>query len=246
MLIVVMVIVFVLAGLSTSLLMASRTRADRTEADKEDVKSVEAAEAGLDAAIANLNAGGTGCLGIGWYSTNNPADADYATLSEGKEGVDVNGDGFPNSAEVAAGGWYVTDKDGGGRDNVAYSADGYTPPPSKEQEDQPWARPQPAEFDFYTHAKTFGDVRYYTYAVPWGSDGIDNDGANGVDDEEEEGWYTIYSTGFSSEYLSRFSVDANSPLGKFTTVEVIVEQLEAEFEVKAALDFIVAPFVPAP
>src|SRR6185295_15705733 len=67
-LIVAMVIVLLLSGLSASLLMEMTTRSERTEVDAEDVKSFEAAEAGLDAAIRNLNTGGNGCIGLGWTS----------------------------------------------------------------------------------------------------------------------------------------------------------------------------------
>ena len=65
-LIVTMTIVLILSGLSLVLLQEIRTRAFRTEVDGEDVKAFEAAEAGLDAAIRNLNTGGTGCIGLGW------------------------------------------------------------------------------------------------------------------------------------------------------------------------------------
>ena len=50
-LIVAMAIVMILAGLSMVLMNEMRTRAQRSEADGEDVKAFEAAEAGMDAAL---------------------------------------------------------------------------------------------------------------------------------------------------------------------------------------------------
>ena len=110
-LIVAMAIVMLLAGVTTALLMELHTRADRTEADKEDVKSFEAAEAGLDAAIANLNAGGNGCLGIGWWTGSRSNEAKPHSDTEA-DPVDLDDDGFPDSNEVAdsTDAWWIGDK----------------------------------------------------------------------------------------------------------------------------------------
>ena len=73
----------------------------------------------------------------------------------------------------------------------------------------------------------YGDVRYFTYAVPWKTDGIDNDGNGIVDDDPEKDWYTIWSTGFSNPA---------TPQGKFTTVEMIGRRLPVDFNIEAALE----------
>lgn len=222
--IVSMAIVMLLAGLATTLLFEMQTRAERSEADIEDVKSFEAAEAGVDAALQSLNTGGNGCLGIGWTG-------------------DANGNGFPDANEITSGGWHR------GLDGVGYSASGYQAPPGLETVDSPYARPQPQEFNFYAHGIIMGDIRFYTYAVPWRNDGLDNDG-NGVTDgtsstdPNEQDWYTIYSTGFSNDYLARLSTNPNNPIGRFTTVEIIAKRLssDANFEVDAALSIFTKPF----
>lgn len=233
-LIVAMAIVLLLAGLATTLLFEMQTRSDRSEADVEDIKSFEAAEAGVDAALHSINTGGNGCLGFGWNG-------------------DLNGDGFPQSNEVSTGGWYCNApsqwSSNAGLDGVTFSATGYINPPGKATKDSPYPRPQPQEFNFYTYAVRMGDIRYYTFAVPWKKDGIDNDNNGVIDgtstnDPNEQDWYTIYSTGFSDEYLSRLSRNPNNPIGRFTTVEVIAKQLssDSKFQVEAALTLMAKPF----
>ncbi len=253
-LIVVMAIVMLFAGLSSAMLMDLQTRSNRTEADKEDVKSFEAAEAGLDAAIANLNVGGNGCLGIGWYEAgkrSTEGNLDKADLVDDGAGSATD-NGFPDSDEVVHGGWHV------GMDNQPYDfkSDGYEAPLARAVRDQmvrlengnpktyDLPRPQPREFNFFVHAIHYGDVRYFTYTIHWGKDGIANDQDNEIDEEDEQDWYTIYSTGFSSLYLERLSTDSNSPLGRFSTVEAIVSRLTHTLEMKAALELQFAPKKP--
>ncbi|GMV80910.1 MAG: hypothetical protein AMXMBFR7_20940 [Planctomycetota bacterium] len=223
-LIVAMVIVMLLTGLATSLLLEMQSRSERTEADSEDIKAFEAAEAGLDAAIRSINTGGTGTIGIGWNG-------------------DGNSNGRPDSGEVAAGGWHV------GLDGINF----YPSTDLRRPKTAAWPnqftqkngsviskpRPESAEFDFYTHSKVFGDVRYFTYAHRWEDDGIDNDGVNGVDDPAEREWYTIYSTGFSNPA---------TPDGKFITVEAIARRVitsnSTSITLDAALELQIAPFQP--
>lgn len=215
-LIVAMVIVMLLAGLATSLLMEMQTRSERTEADAEDMKAFEAAEAGLDFAIRSLNTGGNGTIGIGWNG-------------------DTNDNGKPDAGEVSTGGWHT------GLDGTSFytSSDGRRPktaawPNQFTQKNGTviaFPRPEPAEFDFYTHSKVFGDVRYYTYAIPWEKDGVDNDGNGLVDaaDPDEREWFTIYATGFSNPA---------TPDGKFITVEAIGRRVIAvnRLQLDAALE----------
>ncbi|MCZ7647699.1 MAG: hypothetical protein M5U26_20990 [Planctomycetota bacterium] len=217
-LIVAMVIVLLLAGLATSLLMEMQVRSKRVEADSEDAKAFEAAEAGLDWAMRDLNTGGTGTIGIGWNG-------------------DTNGNGLPDDNEVQTGGWHVSNQ--GTRTanpNGPWGCDGAGFYPVTDPRRPKTAafmnqfrqkdgtvkrnpRPEPAEFDFYTHSRVFGDVRFYTYAISWENDGIDNDGnglIDGNDPDNERLWYTIYATGFSNPA---------TPDGKFITVEAIARKV---------------------
>jgi len=256
-LIVTMVVMILLAALATSLMMELRTRADRTEADLEDIKSFEAAEAGVDAAIKNLNSGGNGCLGIGWWKDNR-------ATKEASKGADLNSDGWPQANEVVAGGWHrdiiQVNGENEGDGNVCPRT-GYVAPPGMPKADRmvwtdqnnaahddPLPRPQPQEFDFYTLSMQFGDARYFTFAVPWKNDGIDNDFdglADAADlDKSEDDWYTVYATGFSSDYSMRLSTNPANPLGKFTTVEVIVKKLTSTLALDAALEIQIAPYAP--
>jgi len=260
-LIVTMVVMILLAALATTLLLELSTRADRTEADLEDIKSFEAAEAGLDAAIKSLNNGGNGCLGIGWWVTTRATE-------EASKVADLNSDGWPQANEVTGGGWHrdiiqVNGADEG--DGMVCPRTGYVAPPGMPKADRmawtdgggtahddPMPRPQPQEFDFYSLSMQFGDARYFTFAVPWGNDGIDNDfdgftdghaqeKENGLDEKD---WYTIYSTGFSSDYSMRLSTNPTNPLGKFTTVEAIVKKLTSTLMLDAALEIQIAPYAP--
>lgn len=257
-LIVAMAIVMVLAGLGAVLMNEIRTRSFRTEVHSEDIKSFEAAEAGLDAALRSLNTFGNGCLGLGW--------------------TDVNSDGEITAQEQADGpsdGRYKPLKNDNDKYTLAsvyqdgHSYDEYDasfiPPRGLAKADKTkvydssaplgyimksWPRPQPQEFDFYKHAVTFGDVRYYTIAVSWETDGIDNDG-NGLTDVNpldpsdetypydpgERGWFTIYSTGFSNPA---------TPEGKFTTVEAVGQRLifQNSLQLDAALELQIGEYKP--
>ncbi len=248
-LIVAMAIVMVLAGLSMVLLNEMRTRAFRTEVDGEDVKAFEAAEAGMDAALRSLNTGGSGCLGLGWADSNiRPVNRSGAwELGHWTDGGTMDGDmsigevAVIGSGEVSAGGWQP------GVDGTPYTAVGYVRPEGMAVSntfrtqgsavDTAYPRPEPTEFDFYKHTIVFGDVRYFTYAVAWALDGVDNDGNGQVDDAAEQDWYTVWATGFSNPA---------TPQGKFVTVEAITQRLswDASFQVDAALEVQVDEFKP--
>ena len=147
------------------------------------------------------------------------------------------------TSDVTAGGWVPA------MDNQPFpETGGYKRPIGAWAADKfgstinPWPRPQPSEFNFYAHAMTYGDVRYFTYVIPWASDGIDNDRDGNIDgagnSKTEVDWYTIYSTGFSNP---------STPEGKFITVEASVQRANFKntFDVDSALEFQVAPYKPA-
>jgi len=235
-LIVSMVLVLLLSGLAVALFGDMQVRTTRASYNMEDVKSFEAAEAGLDSAIKDLNNGGTGCLGVGW--------------------TDTNKDGIPQSSEIPADGYRggipdttkpATDPMRYPNDGLRYTGNSYIAPKGGAFHDSIiihsvkyyMARPQPAEFDFYKYSVKLGDTSFYTWAVPWQNDGIDNDGSGVADDASEKDWYTIYATGYCR---------MTNGEGKFTTVEAIVQRISyaAAFNVPAALTIELAPFTPAP
>ncbi len=53
-----------------------------------------------------------------------------------------------------------------------------------------------------------GSGEVYAYSVNWFTDGVDNDGVNGVDDAAEEGYYTIYS-GARDSSVTRYGTTVN-------------------------------------
>lgn len=205
-LIVAMAIVMILAGLSAVLMNEVRTRSFRTEVNSEDVKSFEAAEAGIDAALRSLNTDGNGCVGLGWTDVDGdgkitlweqaggPNDGRFKPVAN--SGYAKWG-GMPNG-DILRDGKYWSEVD------AAFMAPRGLPVQDKYRQNGGQVfnlpRAQPQEFNFYRHAVTFGDVRFFTYVIPWDNDGVGNDG-NGVMDENDAGetdWFTIYSTGFSN------------------------------------------------
>lgn len=164
--------------------------------------------------------------------------------------IDAGGEWTPApNTDIPAGAWQPS------MDNVPFpETSGYVRPKGAWVADTfgsttyTWPRPQPTEFNFYNSATTFGDVRYFTYAIPWIADGIDNDGNGHIDGINNDGvqatvqrqstesdWYTIYSTGFSNPSTAE---------GKFVTVEATVQRVSFQntFNVDSALEFQVGPY----
>jgi hypothetical protein len=247
-LIVSMALVMVLAGLAAVLLNEMRTRAQRSEVDGEDVKAFEAAEAGMDAALRNLNTGGNGCTGLGWSDVKvRPVYMSSGWVLGRWTDLDNDGDmeisevTAIDAGDVSAGGWRPA------MDGVPFSAPGYERPVGQAEVNTfrergaasaaPYPRPEPTEFNFYEHSVVFGDVRYFTYAIAWSLDNLDNDGNGVVDDAAEQDWYTVWSTGFSNPA---------TPQGRFVTVEAVVQRLSWQdtLKVDAALEVQVDEFKP--
>jgi hypothetical protein len=166
-----MVVVVVLAFLAISILTNAQNRSILVELNIEEQKSFQAAEAGVDRAIHDLNMGGTGRLGTtAWQAaTDDPNNNRYPDL--------VGNDLEPNIAPVV-----------------------------------------------------YGDVSFFTYAINWMADGIDNDGNGLVDDAAEEDWFTVYSVGFS-RYM-------HYQEGTYSIIEVNVhrDNMDRTFALDAALE----------
>lgn len=146
----VMILVVVMTGLIWYLLADSAGKMRDTVGLVEASQSFQVAEGGLDRAVADLNAGGSGCLGTSAWI---PGSHDW------------NGNGRPDFGE-----------------------------------------PNVTEI-------SLGTSRYFTHAVNWFTDGVDNDGLNGPDDAGEEGYFTIVAAGVE---------DSQSRYGASTVIEAIL------------------------
>jgi hypothetical protein len=278
-----LVVIVLLVGVAGVAMQQVLARAQRSEVVIDDAKAFEAAEAGLDAAIRDLNAGGSGCLGLGWttnglalrvigkpnFFTGQTGAWDIAVWDDSSAGggnedcaIDANELKKPNFTVIGPGGWDPASSDG-----VLFAGQVYI---DNQQQGSPvydrfkskttghgvshtdancncphWPRPQPREFDFYKHAVTAGDIRFFTFAIPWECDGIDNDGVgvpNG-DDSWEKGWYTIWSTGFVN---NRRADGTYARVYRFATVEACVRRVFnlSKLAPGAAVEFQIAPYSP--
>ena len=283
------VVIVVLVSLSGLVVHQVMVRAQRSEVVIEDTKAFDAAEAGLDAAIRDLNSGGSGCLGLGWnaggktlrvigkagfYSGQTKA-WDIAVWDDSVGGggnadcaIDANELKTPAAAGltgpvVGTGGWDPASSDG-----VLFAGNSIYD--TNQQQGAPvydrfksastghgtshddsnctcphWPRPQPREFDFYKHAVTYGDIRFFTFAIPWECDGIDNDGTGPSNDDNswEKGWYTVWSTGFVN---NRRPDGSYGRVYKFSTVETVVKRVFnlSRLAPGSAVEFQIAPYNP--
>jgi len=74
--------------------------------------------------------------------------------------------------------------------------------------------------------QALGNVAFFTYAIDWFHDGIDNNGDGQVDDRNERNKYTVYSTGIHRG-ITRSGV---TEAGKVVTIEVNVQAMDRDFE----------------
>jgi len=258
-LIVALAIVLLLASVSTVVVMEMSTRARNVEVDLEDIKAFEAAEAGIDAALHDINSAvvyqpkmydaamtrrDPNCLGQLNADGSMPAYSGYALVgpNSGKpitvhvaRKASTNCD--PNCSRPGCLGtslWTAADDlDGNGRPT--------------------WSSQPLNEMDAYHHVirdghgnphklhhlsgalrycedhivpQSLGNVAFFTYAVNWFHNGVDDDNDGVVDGHAERNKYTIYSTGIHRGLVQSGVTEA----GKAVTIEVIVEAMDKDFE----------------
>ena len=208
--IIAMAIIILLAGLSAALLSEMHTRSLHVQVDLEDIKAFEAAEAGIDVAINDINQSAlTTIPGVTTPTSGKPVYVHDPVNKPGcigtKNWVKATDDTLPAIASRPSGTAYIgrptwmsieaTDTGG----NLVFHEPHITP-------------------------QQIGDVAFFTYAVNWLNDGIDNNGDGSVDDVTERNKFTIFSTG-----IHRGAVKSGiTQEGKIVTVEVIVEAKDAD------------------
>lgn len=205
-LIIAMVIVLLLASLSTVLMSEMLTHSERVEVQQEDMLAFEAAEAGVDAAINDINQSPVIPLVINGavvktangipIAVHDPANRPGCLGTKKWNPVtdDLLPGGFRSASYVARPTWkaVATTPSNGGEPIM----------------NEPNITPQ-----------SLGDVAFFTYAVDWRTDGIDNDGNGQVDDVSERNKYTIYSTGIHRGMLKAGVTEA----GRIISIQVVVQ-----------------------
>lgn len=204
-LIVAMVIVLLLASLSTVLMSEMLTHSMRVEVQQEDMLAFEAAEAGIDAAINDINQSPVIPLvinGVAIKTANgipiavhNPATRPGCLGT--KNWNPATDDLLPNVRSA-----------------------GYVPRPTwKAVATAPVSGGEPIFNDPNITPQSLGDVAFFTYAIDWRNDTIDNDGNGQVDDVNERNKYTIYSTGIHRGMLKAGVTEA----GRIISIQVVVQ-----------------------
>ncbi|MCY3017967.1 MAG: hypothetical protein NTW87_02905 [Planctomycetota bacterium] len=255
-LIVALAIVLLLASVSTVLMMEMTNRAKRVEVDLEDIKAFEAAEAGIDAALNDINTSpvyqpymaatyqtnpnasrDSTCTGVLNASGHPAASSGYPLISpSAKKPVTVHvAKKSPTNCDLncikpgclGTSQWTSADDLDGNkrpswRSQPMRDATGhilkYTTGPLSGQ-------PRYCEDNIVPQA--LGNVAFFTYAIDWFHDGVDNDGDGFIDNHTERNKYTVYSTG-----IHRGLVQSGvSEAGKVVTIEVVVQAMDKDTEV---------------
>lgn len=204
-LIVAMVIVLLLASLSTVLMSEMLTHSMRVEVQQEDMLAFEAAEAGIDAAINDINQSPTIPLVINGLAIKTPNGIPIAVHNPAnRPGCLGTKSWNPASDDLLP---------------SVRSVD-YVPRPTwKAVETTPAGGGTAIFHDPNITPQSLGDVAFFTYAIDWRTDSVDNDGNGQVDDANERNKYTIYSTGIHRGMLKAGVTEA----GRIITIQVVVQ-----------------------
>ncbi|HYG73438.1 MAG TPA: hypothetical protein VEK08_00290 [Planctomycetota bacterium] len=259
-LIVALALIALLASISAVLVSEMTTRAKHVEVDLEDIKAFEAAEAGIDAALFDINSSDT----YNPWVEANPTVPPNQTPSAVKPPLSkpyarrVSKGVLPNSQDPAVIGSAIPliapETQRPIRVHVARRADGtkpgclgtsaWMPSHDLDKNGRPtWrsipmtnsngeqlkyssgpnaGKPRYCEDGIVPQA--LGSVAFFTYAIDWYHDGIDNDADGVVDDRNERNKYTVYSTGIHRGIMQSGVTES----GKVVTVEVIVQALDKD------------------
>lgn len=241
-LIVALAVVVILAGISSVLVSEMTTRAKNVEVDLEDIKAFEAAEAGVDAALHDINSAPV-------YQPTMTSAAVTATRHSSctgvvnSTGVVQNGTGTPLTGPdsgkpltvhvlqradgtkpgcLGTSAWSVTSNDLDANKRPTWRSQQMTNSTGTPLTVS--GRPRYCEDNIVPQA--LGNVAFFTYAVDWFHDGVDNDGDGMVDSHNERNKYVVYSTGVHRGITQSGVTEA----GKVVTIEVMVQALDKDFE----------------
>jgi hypothetical protein len=247
-LIVAMAVVFILASMCTVLMNETLMRTRHVAVDLEDIRAFEAAEAGIDAAIGEINRCFLKRLVVGGVGVTSPDGRPvYIHDPSLKPGC------------IGTKNWKAPKSGDNGDDLLpaVKPSSGYVPRPTW----QTIGVPISGTFVFHDPnivPQILGDVSFFTYAIDWLYDGIDNDDRarsglpsgpyavtdsagtvtnndgtdknfNGVmEDTEidigERNKYTVYSTGIHKGVQRNGATQE----GRVVTIEVVVQAKDVD------------------
>jgi len=234
-LLIAMVVVLLLAGLCTLLVGEMSFRAKRVEIDLEDMKAFEAAEAGIDAALHDINSSPVYQPYMESIAPNAKVKSDGVLNSLGSitmfSGVPLVGPSSNKPLTV-----HVTKKSDGSKPGCLGTSN-WRPGTSLDDKDgngrPTWCSERTLNFNGVAaycepniQPHHTGHVAFFTYAIDWFQDGIDNDGDGAIDDRNERNKYTVYSTGIHRG----ISQNGVTESGKVVTIEVIVQAMDRDGE----------------
>jgi Tfp pilus assembly protein PilX len=286
-LIIALTIVALLASFASVLVSEMMLRAKRVEIDLEDIKAFEAAEAGIDAALNDINsspvyqpymevsatypletqANGTtipnrnaprtsngvlntvdGSLTSGntigarlispWYDSSDkpkPINVHVARKADGNK---------PGCIGTSA--WVAPTYVNGVRTSDGNDIDGNNRPTWRSQAMRnssgnvlKYSSGPNSGHDRFCEDNitplSLGNVAYFTYAIDWFHDGVDNDNDGHADDRNERNKYTIYSTGIHRGIQQSGVTES----GRIVTIEVNVQSLDRDNNLPDSGPFIV-------
>lgn len=239
-LIVALAIVLLLASISTVLVMEMGTRAKRVEVDLEDIKAFEAAEAGIDAALHDINSSPvyqpkmSGTLSTS--SRVSPGILSANGTMPACTGIPLTG---PDSGKPLT--VHVARKADGTKPGclgtstwtLANDLDGNARPTWRSLQMRSasgspftFVNGQPRYCEDNIVPEALGSVAFFTYVIDWFHDGTDNDGDGTIDDRNERNKYTVFSTGVHRGIRQSGVTEA----GKVVTLEVMAQALDKDFE----------------
>lgn len=253
-LIVALAIVLLLASISAVLVSEMTTRAKNIEVDLEDIKAFEAAEAGIDAALHDINSAPVyqphmvdqyvpppsglpqtrrhpSCLGQLNANGTMPTYPGYPLMGPQS--------GKPLTVHVAK-------RADGGKPGCLGTSNWNPATDDLDANGRPTWRPlqmrnaagnllvyqsgtlagRPRYCEDNIVPQSLGSVAFFTYAVDWFHDGADNDGDGMLDGHNERNKYTVYSTGIHRGITQSGVTES----GKVVTIEVMVQALDKDFE----------------
>jgi hypothetical protein len=237
-LVLAMTLIILLGSFAAVLVSEMDVRSDLVEVDLEDMKAFEAAEAGIDAALADINrsavyqpvmtdltaTGRRSSCGIQPSPTAQdplcPLGSTPLVSPEPSKlpiyvHVRQNADGTKPGC-IGTSNWTI---------NNDYNNDGR--PTWKSVAFRNLKNPSdPNQYFCEPHIvpQILGDAAFFTYAVDWFHDGADNDGDGVADNRAERNKYTIYSTGI---HVGRFR-NGITEAGRVVTLEVNVQAMDDE------------------
>ena len=243
-LVLAMTLIILLGSFAAVLVSEMDVRSDLVEVDLEDMKAFEAAEAGIDAALADINRASvyqprmTG-LGAGtvpgpaerrasWGGFPSPTTQDPLCPSGSTPLISPEPSKLPMYVHVR--------QNADGTKPGCIGTSGWTPNNDYNLDGRPtWKsvafknQKNLSDPNLYfcepnVVPQILGDAAFFTYAVDWFHDLADNDGDGVADNRAERNKYTIYSTGI---HVGRWR-NGITEAGRVVTLEVNVQAMDDE------------------